>query len=235
MKTYDVLVIGAGHAGVEAAVASDRIGAKTGLISFKKSDLGVMSCNPAMGGLGKGHLVREIDALDGIMARAIDVSGIQFRMLNRSRGPAVHGPRSQADRKLYKKAILDILESHENLTILEATVKDLTINNNEIKDVEIDKATVEQEKLPEEWRAKFEPSVADLSALKKSIDDVSISLYEIFENETDDGETEFEIQFWEDEANKMSIALELFFKRIGEDGFVYIYKSNGEIDEWKFN
>ena len=107
--------------------------------------------------------------------------------------------------------------------------------NNEIKDVEIDKATVEQEKLPEEWRAKFEPSVADLSALKKSIDDVSISLYEIFENETDDGETEFEIQFWEDEAKKMSIALELFFKRIGEDGFVYIYKTNGEIDEWKFN
>ena len=103
------------------------------------------------------------------------------------------------------------------------------------KDVEIDKATIEQEKLPEEWRAKFEPSVADLSALKKSIDDVHVSHYEIFKNETDDGETEFEIQFWEDEAKKMSVALELFFKRIGEEGFVYIYKTNGEIDEWKFN
>ena len=138
MKNFDVVVIGGGHAGVEAAMASSRMGAKTVLVTMKIETIGEMSCNPAIGGLGKGHLVREIDALDGIMAKAIDVSGIQFRMLNRSRGPAVHGPRSQADRKLYKKAILNLLEAHENLTILEGTVKDLTINNGVIKDVVLD-------------------------------------------------------------------------------------------------
>ncbi len=138
MKYFDVVVIGGGHAGVEAAAASSRMGAKTVLVTMKIDTIGEMSCNPAIGGLGKGHLVREIDALDGLMARAIDVSGIQFRMLNRSRGPAVHGPRSQADRKLYKKAILDLLETYENLKILEGTVKDLTINNNEIKAVVLD-------------------------------------------------------------------------------------------------
>ncbi len=135
MKNFDVIVIGGGHAGTEAASASSRMGAKTVLITMKIETIGEMSCNPAIGGLGKGHLVREIDALDGLMAKAIDVSGIQFRMLNRSRGPAVHGPRSQADRKLYKKAISNFLESSKNLTILEGTVKDITIDSYEIKSV----------------------------------------------------------------------------------------------------
>ena len=138
IKNFDVVVIGGGHAGVEAASASSRMGAKTAIITMKIETIGEMSCNPAIGGLGKGHLVREIDALDGLMARAIDVSGIQFRMLNRSRGPAVHGPRSQADRKLYKKAISNFLVSQENLTILEGTVKDLTIVDDVIKNVVLD-------------------------------------------------------------------------------------------------
>ncbi len=126
-KRYDVIVVGGGHAGCEAAAAAARMGVSVALVTMRRDRIGEMSCNPAIGGLGKGHLVREIDALDGIMARAIDRAGIQFRMLNKSRGPAVHGPRAQADRALYRQAIQDVLAGYQNLTIIEAAVGDLQI------------------------------------------------------------------------------------------------------------
>ena len=129
---YDVIVVGGGHAGCEAAAAAARMGMSVVLLTMRRDRIGEMSCNPAIGGLGKGHLVREIDALDGIMARAIDRSGIQFRMLNRSRGPAVQGPRAQADRSLYRAAIQDILAEYTNLTIVEAKVGDLQIENGQV-------------------------------------------------------------------------------------------------------
>ena len=122
---YDVIVIGGGHAGCEAAAAACRMGATTALVTHSLNDLGVMSCNPAIGGLGKGHLVREIDALDGIMARAADVAGIQFRLLNRSRGPAVRGPRAQIDRAAYQLAISSVLCKYSGLTIIEDEVVEL--------------------------------------------------------------------------------------------------------------
>ena len=134
-RTFDVIVVGGGHAGCEAAAAAARFGARTALATHKRDTIGVMSCNPAIGGLGKGHLVREIDALDGLMGRAIDRSGIQFRLLNRSKGPAVRGPRAQADRALYRRAIRDLLEAQQELTILEGAVGDLIVEEGRCRGV----------------------------------------------------------------------------------------------------
>ena len=135
IRSYDVVVIGGGHAGCEAAGASARLGAATALVTMKRDTIGVMSCNPAIGGLGKGHLVREIDALDGLMGRVADAAGIQFRLLNRRKGPAVRGPRTQADRKLYRQAMQEAIAAQSNLDVIEGEVHDLTVENGRITGV----------------------------------------------------------------------------------------------------
>ncbi|MBO0742850.1 MAG: tRNA uridine-5-carboxymethylaminomethyl(34) synthesis enzyme MnmG, partial [Hyphomicrobiaceae bacterium] len=125
---FDVIVVGGGHAGCEAAAAAARMGALTALVTHRFATIGEMSCNPAIGGLGKGHLVREIDALDGLMGRVTDAAGIQFRLLNRSKGPAVQGPRAQADRKLYRSAMQDAIRASAGLQVIEGAVEDLVVD-----------------------------------------------------------------------------------------------------------
>jgi tRNA uridine 5-carboxymethylaminomethyl modification enzyme len=138
VKHYEVIVIGGGHAGTEAAHAAARMGVETALITMSRDGIGVMSCNPAIGGLGKGHLVREIDALDGVMARVADKAGIQFRLLNRRKGPAVQGPRAQADRGIYQKEMLAETERQKNLTIIEGEVTDFLLADKGIRGVELE-------------------------------------------------------------------------------------------------
>src|SRR5229473_7389463 len=136
-EAFDVIVIGGGHAGCEAASAAARIGAQTAIVTLNLDLIGQMSCNPAIGGIAKGHLVREIDALGGIMGRVIDRTGIQFRLLNRSRGPAVQSPRAQADRALYRKEMRRTLEATPNLHLRQGLVVDLIIRNGRISGVEL--------------------------------------------------------------------------------------------------
>ena len=131
-EKFDVIIIGGGHAGTEAALASARKGVKTLLLTHNIETLGQMSCNPSIGGIGKGHLVKEIDAMGGIMAKAIDAGGIQFRILNQSKGPAVRATRAQADRVLYKAAIRSALENQNNLCLFQQSVDDVIIDKDHV-------------------------------------------------------------------------------------------------------
>ena len=135
--TFDVIVIGGGHAGCEAASAAGRMGATTALVTHRFATVGAMSCNPAIGGLGKGHLVREVDALDGLMGRVADAGGIQFRMLNRRKGPAVRGPRAQADRKLYAAAMQGAIRETKNLSVLEGEADELIVSNGRVTGIRL--------------------------------------------------------------------------------------------------
>src|SRR5437764_4756164 len=135
--TYDIIIIGAGHAGCEAAMGSARMGLNTALITLKKDLIAQMSCNPAVGGIAKGHLVREIDALGGIMGEVTDAVGIQFRLLNTSRGPAVWSPRAQCDKKLYRQRMKEVLEAEPNLRIKQAEVAELIIANKRVSGVKL--------------------------------------------------------------------------------------------------
>src|SRR5207302_10507490 len=135
--SFNVIVIGGGHAGCEAASAAARIGAATALVTHRFATIGAMSCNPAIGGLGKGHLVREVDALDGLMGRVADAGGIQFRMLNRRKGPAVRGPRAQADRKLYAAAMQAAIRDTANLDVIEGEADELIVANGRVTGVRL--------------------------------------------------------------------------------------------------
>src|SRR6202050_2530990 len=136
-ESFDVIVIGGGHAGCEAASAAARLGAKTVLVTHRFATIGAMSCNPAIGGLGKGHLVREVDALDGLMGRVADAAGIQFRMLNRRKGPAVRGPRAQADRKLYAAAMQAAITKTANLHVIEGEADALMVSSGRVTGVRL--------------------------------------------------------------------------------------------------
>jgi tRNA uridine 5-carboxymethylaminomethyl modification enzyme len=142
MQRFDVIIVGGGHAGAEAAAASARLGANTAMVTLSSDTIGVMSCNPAIGGLGKGHLVREIDALDGLMGRAADASGIQFRMLNRKKGAAVRGPRTQADRKLYRNFIQHALTTQEHLSIIEGEADHIQLQDGAVSALVLKDGTV---------------------------------------------------------------------------------------------